>query len=295
MYKSWSKSVIVLIGALLSPVLAALATTVIDGIIGNRADDIFGWLLGRLTLVTGLWTVIALLTFLCGYLFVAWFRDHRRLHQEREEVGRRSKHLITLDKLLFIMLTNLVSTDEPEAGLHRLVNKLLRGAREAFPEVRKAVLFLNDQDGSKEYLELWHSAGWDVEDADPSRKFYIGNQDPHRRLGSAGEAFVHREILVTKFEEKEGKLIPSRDSYIFFSNDHSMLPYRALVCVPVIAVTDEKKPDCLGVVCFDSENPNSFDAPETQNMLFHLGNRIAVAIKIYQRLLKICPVPQQKL
>ena len=289
MHKNWSKPLMVLIG----PVALFIGAAIFDGIIGGWATELADWLRMQLPTVTWLWVMIGFLFLLISYLFVVWFRDRHHLRQKMEELDRRSGHLIMLDSSLLRLLTILVSADDPEAAMHRLLKKLLHDAREAFPEVRKASLFLPDE--QREYLLPWHSAGWIGEDADPCHKFYIANRDRDRLVGSAGEAFVRQEILITKFEESEGQLVPTRGSYVFFSDDRSVLPYCALVCVPIIAITDKSTQECLGVVCFDSKDSSSFDPSEIKTMLKVLGTRIAVAIEIYQRLKKICSIPQQKL
>ena len=293
MRKKSSKPIILLVGTILSPIAAAVAITIIEGIIGNRADDLLGWLLNHLALITWLWIAISILLFLAGYLFLALFR----LHQKMGDLKHRSEHMIVMDDGLLKQLTILVSASDMEEAMRHLIKKLLHDAREAFPEVRKASLFLPDPCAPEEYLLPWLLTGWGGEGASPDQKFYIGWQDRDRKVGSAGEAFLRQEILVTKFTRDESRenLIPTRDSYIFFSDDHATLPYNALVCVPIIASASKNKPECLGVVCFDSRNQETFDSPEIRTMLKLLSRRIAVSLEIYERLQKICPIPQQKL
>lgn len=281
-----------LVGTVLSSMATAALVTAIEGIIGNRANDLFGWLLAHLALVAWLWVVLAILLFLVGYLFITLLHSYQKI----EELNRRTEHMIMLDEGLFKQLTILVGEIDIEVAMRPVLRKLLRDAREAFPEARQACLCLPDPQAPEEYLMPWLLASWG-EDNIPDRKFYIGGYDPAMKRGLAGEAFHHSEILITKFnrEANGGKLIPTRDSYIFFGEDHTKLPYSVLVCVPIIANTDKKKPHCLGVVCFDSENQDTFDSPGVKTMLKLLGRRLAFALEIYERLQKSSLVPQQKL
>src|SRR5579883_322911 len=271
-----SKSIALLIGAILTPI----ALIVIDGILGSLGYNAFIWLWQLLTQSSWLWAVIGIAvgTLLVGYLFVNLIR----LHQKIERLNSLSEHILGLDNGLLKMLTILVKEDNRQDAIRLLIKKLLHDAREAFPEARKASLFLPDE--QKENLLFYLSTGWDGADGSSRRTFYIGNHDPEKKAGSAGEAFLRQKTLVTRFEKGADGLRPTRDSYIFFDDEHSALPYSSLVCVPILL--DKKKPDCLGVVCFDSKNPNTFDPPEIQTMLDLLSVRIAVALEIFRHLQK---------
>lgn len=271
-----TKSMVVLLGAILTPI----ALILLDGILGSLGYNAFMWLWQLLSQSFWPWVIVGVASSgsLIGYLFVALVR----MHQQINALSSRSEHMIGLDNALLLLLVLLVRRDSSDDAMRLLIKKLLHDAREAFPEARKASLFLPDE--RRESLSLYLSTGWDGTTDGLKPTFYIGNHDRERKRGAAGEAFVRQEILVTKFDAYGDGLRPTRDGYIFFDDESSRLPYGALVCVPILL--DKKKPDCLGVVCFDSKNPALFDPPEVQTMLELLSIRVAVAIEIFQRLQK---------
>lgn len=276
MREAGAKSINVLVGA----VLTSIALIVLEGILGSLGYNAFLWLWQLLSQSVWFWAIAgsAVGIVLIGYLFLALFR----LHQEIKGLNSRSEHIIGLDNGLLRMLAILVRKDSSDDAMRLLIKKLLHDAREAFPEARKAALFLPDE--QKENLSFHFSTGWDGTTESRLTRFYIGSHSHERKPGAAGEAFVRQEILVTKFEAHGSGVRATRDSYIFFGDECSRLPYNALVCVPILL--DKRKPECLGVVCFDSKNPDLFDPPEVQTMLELLSIRVAVAIEIFQRLQK---------
>ena len=102
--------------------------------------------------------------------------------------------------------------------------------------------------------------------------------------GIAGEAFFYRQLRVAHIKKENGRWErePDSKSYIEFDKERPYPPYCSLVCVPIFFKEDAI--DCLGVVCFDSENPAAFDPPEVQKMLETLATRIAALLLIYQQL-----------
>lgn len=54
MRKNNSRAFALVIGAILSPLAVAAGNAIAQGIIGNRADDLFGWLLDHLNFITWL-------------------------------------------------------------------------------------------------------------------------------------------------------------------------------------------------------------------------------------------------
>lgn len=289
MPKNWSKYPI--IGAIVTAISSILAAMV-EGIIGNRADLGFSWLVdqvGHLTVITWLLVLLICSLILLSFCTVSWLRTRHEL----AELNRRSERLLVMDHTLLRHLSILVSVDDMDTVLHELVDKLLYDAVQEFPEVRKASLLLPDIE--REYLLIRQSSGWVGEHRDPHIRFYIGSHIHDRKGGAAGEAFLKKELIVTKFTNIDGAIMPNRGSYVFFGDDREDLPYRSLVCVPIIAGKNVRDSECMGVICLDSKHADAFDAPSVHTILHVLSKRMAAALEIYYRLQNVCHIPQHKL
>jgi hypothetical protein len=279
-------------GTALVFILSAMA----NGIIGNWGAWLLDWLVNHITMITWLTALLIGAFFLAGFFSISWWRTRHKLSAELLELDRRSEHLLSMDYSLLRLLSILISVDDTDRAMIELVDKLLYDAAQAFPEVRKASLLLpileQGQPGQLErkYLSVWRSIGWIGERRDA--KFYIDRSGHHG--GVAAEAFLNKEFIVTKFPRVDGRIEPSRRSYLFFESEHEDLPYQSLVCVPITAGKNARDSECMGVICFDSKHPDTFDAPGVHAVLTVLGKRMAVALEIYQRLQNVCHVPQHK-
>ena len=198
-----------------------------------------------------------------------------------KELASREK-MLELDESLLRLIASVMSEENLEKAMKNLVLKFLMSATSAFPgDVHRASLLLPD--AKKEYLRIWE--GYQMPDESKIRThFYIGTKEMDRMRGIAGEAFFYRQLRVAHIKKENGRWERESDSkgYIEFDKERPYPPYCSLVCVPIFFGKD--RDDCLGVVCFDSENTAAFDPPEVQKMLKTLAKRIASILFIYQQL-----------
>jgi hypothetical protein len=270
---NWSLRLRVSIGA----VVAFMASAAVAGIIGNRADFLFVWLWGLIT-TAGLraWVIILLLLLLISWILIVFrWRHNRSLSHGLDTID----NVVKLDDSLLRLIPSLISAQDREGEMKRLLVELLRDATRAFAgDVHRASILLPDT--SRDHLRVW--AHYQMPEESVARlKFYIG-QEVDRKRGVAGEVFLDSQLRVVHIKEDNGHWKPDTGSYIVFDAKRPYPPYRSFVSVPI--VVGEETTDCLGVVCFDSENLAAFDPPEIQYLLLKLGNRIAAGLLIYQHL-----------
>jgi hypothetical protein len=254
-----------------------IASAATAGIIGNRADFLFVLLWGLIT-TGGLraWVIILLLLLLISWILLVFkWRRNRSLSRGLDTID----NVVKLDDSLLRLITSLVSAQDREGEMKRLLVELLRDATRAFVgDVHRASILLPDT--SRDHLRVW--AHYQMPEESVARlKFYIG-QEVDRKRGVAGEVFLDGQLRVVHIKEDNGHWKPDTESYRVFDAKRPYPPYRSFVSVPI--VVGEEAADCLGVVCFDSENLAVFDPPEIQYLLLKLGNRIAAGLLIYQHL-----------
>jgi transcriptional regulator with GAF, ATPase, and Fis domain len=286
---------------------------IVAGIIGGRADALFvalGAIISQSFMVSYWpWIIVIAMTIALATCIYLWRLDADELttiRKDREafskEIGIKDvkiealsqerntlvQELGTLDKVMklddsiFRLLPNLVSPRERENEIRRLLKKLLEDTCGTFAgDVDRAVLYLPDPRSGNEYLKYWEGYQMPPESILRSR-FYVGTREVDKKRGLAGEAFFRRKILVAHIIKESHSWHADNDSYINFDETRPFPPYRAVVSVPLI--TGDNPTDCLGVMCFDSENATAFDSQEVQTMLQKLGARIASILSIYQRL-----------
>lgn len=120
-------------------------------------------------------------------------------------------------------------------------------------------------------------------------RFYIGN-DPQKQhsegIGVAGEAFLTKEIRIAHMDcTEKGWTCTSKYFKEFSLRAHDPV-YRSFVCMPIYGPPDAmtKKPSCLGVVCFDSQNRTLFDLEDVGIILRAFARRIATVLIVYRLL-----------
>jgi hypothetical protein len=121
------------------------------------------------------------------------------------------------------------------------------------------------------------------EDAVERIEFYIGNdRGKLKDQGVAGETFKDGKLRVGHMIRENNKwTCREYSSYINFT-DRRFLPYESLVCVPIPKFTlKPSSGETIGVICFDSKHPATFDNPGAHQLLEALGNRVGAALSIY--------------
>ena len=192
--------------------------------------------------------------------------------------------LVKLDSSLLRLLPPLVASGGSDTELRALLRELLRDATEALgPKVNRACILLPD--ARRERLPVW--AHYQLPNESVARnQFYIG---PDRQImrGSAGATFVDKQLRIVKikgngasrveeeFTERDGKMVPANKTYIDFEQ-RPHLPYSSFVNVPIFG----RKGRLLGVVCFDSTDPDTFFSKGARELLRQIATRISSALMI---------------
>jgi hypothetical protein len=164
---NWSLHIKVSLGA----AVLFVASAVVAGIIGNRADFLFVWLWGLIvTAVTaGLlaWVIILLLLLLTSWSLLAclWWRN-KSLSRGLDTID----NVVKLDDSLLRLLPSLISAQDREGEMKRLLVELLRDATRAFGgDVNRASILLPDT--SRDHLRVW--AHYQMPEESVARRFLI--------------------------------------------------------------------------------------------------------------------------
>ena len=205
--------------------------------------------------------------------------SRRKLRAFTEELHTKEA-LLGLDDSLLRLITRLLEAKDVNAEMHRIIQKLLYDATELFtPKVRRGLLLRSD--AALEYLLISDYYGW-LDQID-QKKFYIGRAVPGLQRGIAGEAFITANIVIAHVQvDKNGTWKCEKQSYISFEEDGAAPSHRSLICAPV--VIGSRPNDRLGVICFDSTDPQAFDSVRAKEVLKLLSRRIAALLLIYQEL-----------
>jgi hypothetical protein len=138
-------------------------------------------------------------------------------------------------------------------------------------------------DEKKEHLVLRYKSGWAD---DPGQNIFRIDE------GVVGEAYQKAETIVARRELLNGQYRWNRDTYVPRGDARRPLQYNAVVCVPVTGTSNNGsgRGDVLAVVCFDSRNPDLFDAPGVIETLEKLARHLATSLLIHEKLSRACSV-----
>jgi hypothetical protein len=165
-----------------------------------------------------------------------------------------------------------------------VVHLLLERALTIFDaSVQRATLFLPDP-SDENCLIVWADST-KSEEGRQSTRFYIGNDTENdKKREIPGKVYLNDELLIVHISWENGHLVADQPgSYVDFDEEHPQRKtYRSSVYVPVSVGSEPG--DRLGVVCFDSTKPRTFDQAEVQEYLVLVASRMATAISIYQQL-----------
>ena len=316
MIKRWPLSAKVL--ALAGAGLSFVAVTAVSGIIGNRADLLFGMstsiVIKSIEANVGTWVVVVIICLVCLGLLFVWRIDRKRLVNSMGDLTNRLSSLTTevsgltnqisnltteigslqikldgnnqwfeLADASMILMPSLISTQNIDTEMHRFIKKLLASATRVFSKVYGSSLFLPDI-ANKEDLTIWEHYQVPT-DSVMRAKCYIGPARLDRKRGVAGEAFLKKEVIVahiTKEQDENGQWKFDKESYIPFTEEGTYPAFNSFACVPIIVGASSN--DCLGVVCVDSVDIAAFDSVDVREILLRLGRYIGAALLIYREL-----------
>ena len=176
-----------------------------------------------------------------------------------------------------------------EKEMRLLLANLLQDATRAFDrEVHRAIVFLPDATGK--HLRAWTFYQMPRETVTRS-VFYIGKNGDGRRRGLAGKVYLEEKIYVAHITREKGQWRCDADCYIDFDKRRPFPPYHSLIGVPIIAPTLDSPvantTTCLGVVCFDSQNPRFLIIPEQNRYSKFLQGGLLQRFLIYEQFQKL--------
>ena len=285
---TWKNFLVICVGAAI--------TKAIEGILGNRADDLLTliWPSIQKMVATNLlsWGTTVLVMLVCCVLCLHFIQKSQMLAHS----FAIDHKMLDLDDSLLRGLATWTPSLDAEKEMKRIITDLLLDTTAEFDGlVHRAALLLPDP--SHEYLRCWANYQMPQESVD-SMKFYIGpDQSRQQREGGvAGEVFLKGELQVGHLHQTNGIWnCEDRHHYIKFSGRRPFPPYLSFVNVPIIGIDPNmphsSRTTCLGVICFDSPDKSVFDSEASHIVLSTFARRITAALlifKLYQNL----PVPQ---
>ncbi len=280
-------------------ILLFIVLAVVNGVIGQVAYVLFLWswshILGLMQVNPPLWvSVIPSWAILLAFIAV-WLPDRINLRRSVGSLKHAITHMNNLDDTLVNCTPQLLYPKKPDRSLEdevrSIVRLLLKQSTEAFrDDVHRAFFLLPDPTINGDYLKVWEDFGGIDRDSKKRKKFYIGkNLAPGSKRGIAGEAFYQRKLVFAHIiEDANGWKSDNEQSYICFDEQrkekgrllYPRPPYNSLVCVPLVAEKGAR--ECIGVVCFDSNNPTIFDPDEIKHLLFLLAARLRAIMVIQE-------------
>lgn len=275
-------------------------SAIVLGVVGNAAFAVISLVpqyrdqIGTFLVKTPLFWIIVYAT-LIGFFGVLlryngrrWSRMYVENHQSEMFV------LNSLDDSLLRLLPGLVTTNklgsggqDLEARMDRLVMSFLDDANTWVlgGKARRELLFCPDE--RREQLVIRYGPEWVMDDL-AQKSFRISNG---RCEGVVGEAYEKAETIVAHHRLENGRYRWDKDSYMPSTSRRSSdpPPYNAIICIPVTGTSrSPNKDNLLGVVCFDSVDPDLFDPPEVKETLEKLARHLATSLQIYSKLLQAC-------
>lgn len=264
----WIKAVVVF-------VLLALATQLLDVATDGAVRGVWKYFTApntpriRIAVLFGVLVVAAL---------TAWYISY--LRSQREVFNRLTK----IDDSLWLLLPQLLVEVDKKRVMSRLLEQFVRDTGGVLDEevARASILHVEG-----DYLVPLATYGMPLESVEPMR-FYVGNdlvtpnQTPVR--GTAGTVFIARKPRVVKFSKPNNHWVPDDQTYTFFEPNRINMPYKSFVALPLIIEED----NCIGVLCFDSREKDSFDAKDIKEVILPAwATRIAAAVAIYQQVISL--------
>ena len=281
--RKWFKQKGVLVA--LGTGVVLIASAAINGIIGNRADEIFQLVLNGLSGAFQHdalpWTIVVGVVVLAGAgIGFCWLQI-----SVLQVALKRANKMIALDGSLLRLLASWQPTERGTRQVERLLKDVLLDASSEFEgDVSRAAILVPDVKG--EFLRYW--VGFDMpQESLNDLEFYIGKDKLKRERdgGVAGEVFTSGRLLVGHMKRIDNFWVCDLEMYKKPRGRRPFPPYRALVSVPIMG-SDPDKPDstrCLGVLCFDSYNEDAFDSQDVKEVLLMLASRIAAVILISEK------------
>jgi|GEM_PF-3742821 len=284
---TWRRFYPVLGGSIGVYLLIEFGKAVIQGVVGNRADDWLGGAIVSLLLspvsIPSIPLWVGLLVFI-GVVYTS-IDDHFSRTEARTR-NERMKSVIDLNLTAETAIAKMVGEiDDLEDNISRTLQKLLEDIINAFPgqTFRGAIL---RPDSRNKYLEIWEHIGLD-KDSLPNGCFCIGpRRGGQEEPGVAGYAW-HKRMPQFVHVYKEGAVYTGdHHKFIPIGESHVKPPYKSFAAVPLMGyIGSQYRP--LGVLLCDSSHSHTFDDEIEREMLINMAATISRTIVVYKHLRKL--------
>ncbi|MBH8552975.1 hypothetical protein I8751_11470 [Nostocaceae cyanobacterium CENA357] len=256
--------------AKLASFLGTLLIIVINGIVGNRADEFFlQVLLPYLKQTIRLelwWAVLGLLIGVCPLLII--LRYYYKAHQIAIKLNK-------LDESLLLLLPELSANPDINEALKRLFEDFISRTLDVLQLLDGCGIAVYAPDpNDSDFLNTWCQLESPNENKEKAR-FYIGS-DTSRKRGVAGNTFLDKNRRVVHLTRKNGAWQADSHEYVFLVDSRSRrrLSYRTLITIPISGDAN----DNLGVLCLYSNNITAFDSIAVQDLLVAIAGRLSAAM-----------------
>lgn len=203
--------------------------------------------------------------------------------EDQNSIAASTAKLFAADDGLLRLLPNLITLGDRNKVAKQTANQYLRDTVGIFGEIGLRALILCPDRRNTTLLSPWESLNMSS-DTLKNCKFYIGD-DIRRRRGVAGETYKRRAMRIVHFKEVHGEWRADDDAYYSFKGEETNPPFRSFASVPILTVDSARRPtECLGVLCIDSTENDTFDNPEDRQLLLIIANRLSALLRIYQHL-----------
>lgn len=275
----------VMIGILWA-VAVLVVSAAINGIIGNRADELLQALIdliGRALahdawpwIVSGVIAILGIVGIALCWLQISVLQG----------ALRQANKMVELDGSLLRLLASWQPTQRRAHQIELLLKEVLLDATTEFDgEVNRASIMLPDV--KRDFLRFWVGHNMPPESRE-DMEFYIGKDQLKRERdgGVAGEAFYSERLLIGHMKRIDNFWVCDLESYKKPRGRRPYPSYRSFVNVPIMGSDPENADStrCLGVLCFDSQNEKIFDSDEVKEVLLMLASRVAAVILISEQL-----------
>jgi hypothetical protein len=277
---------IAIVATVIGGIIVAILKDVASGVIGNAAYNLLPsvWEVAIRSIQANTWPwIITLVTILLGLSGMLYLWQQARLLKSALDA---TDQMVKLDSSMLRQLSSSVTSSDLNDEMHRLLGQLLQNATEAFPEdAYKAAILLPD--ANQEYLRM--SASYQMSAESKNRtKFYIGKDENRKsERGTAGLTYLDEKVRVGHIIRKKNGWEWSAEGYIYFGNQRPYPSHYSFISIPITSTDPSAptgKPECVGVVCFDSHSAKTFDTLRIQKFLQTFVLRIAAVLTLFAQL-----------
>lgn len=253
------------------PSIVFVLLAAVTGIIGNRADSGFLWVISRINQPLPVPASVTLLVFLILLVFPI------AKVAELEYARVIATKIIELDDVLFRSLSDLHSSPDPQKALKRIVESYLSHVLEIFDEYIGVVVYIPDE--QKEYLYPWTYRGIPQEQLANVSFSISGTEEKTPLRGVAGTVFLEGKLRIVHFSQREGRWLSNDSAFRYFENVSIDGKVQSMASIPII---DSSK-SSIAVLCIISPYYKLFDSDRIQQVLLAIAQRLSTTMSLARK------------